>query len=165
MTLGSSASVLRTVKATGADAKVGACAVATGKADSTGAVAATAIALSTKGANGCTGGFGEGGSAGSEASVASRRVVIPVAVAGVLVVTAGGVGAYATVRGPAGSYRTAVAGVRSVTRDAERDRDRRAGVVGDRGVPDRRHGRLGAGRGRRRRRGERAHWPRWTRPR
>jgi len=46
--------------------------------------------------------------------VASRRVVIPVAVAGVLVVTAGGVGAYATVRGPAGSYRTAVAGLRSV---------------------------------------------------
>ena len=46
--------------------------------------------------------------------MASRRVVIPVAVAGVLVVTAGGVGAYATVRGPAGSYRTAVAGLRSV---------------------------------------------------
>jgi multidrug efflux pump subunit AcrA (membrane-fusion protein) len=47
--------------------------------------------------------------------VASRRVVIPVAVAGILVVTAGGVGAYAAVRGPAGSYRTAVAGQRSVT--------------------------------------------------
>ena len=46
--------------------------------------------------------------------MASRRAVIPVAVAGVLVVTAGGVGAYATVRGPAGSYRTAVAGLRSV---------------------------------------------------
>jgi multidrug efflux pump subunit AcrA (membrane-fusion protein) len=42
-------------------------------------------------------------------------VVIPVAVAGMLVVTAGGVGAYAAVRGPAGSYRTAVAGERSVT--------------------------------------------------
>jgi HlyD family secretion protein len=41
-------------------------------------------------------------------------VVIPVAVAGMLVVTAGGVGAYAAVRGPDGSYRTAVAGVRSV---------------------------------------------------
>ncbi|HEY7103210.1 MAG TPA: hypothetical protein VH573_16370 [Mycobacteriales bacterium] len=58
VTLGSSASVLRTVKATGADAKVGTCAVATGKADSSGAVAATAIALSAKAANGCTGGFG-----------------------------------------------------------------------------------------------------------
>jgi hypothetical protein len=58
VTLGSSASVLRTVRGTGADAKVGTCAVATGKADSSGAVAATAIALSTKGANGCTGGFG-----------------------------------------------------------------------------------------------------------
>lgn len=60
VTLGSSASVLRTVKATGADAKVGACAVATGKADPSGAVAATAIALSAKGASGCTGGFGGG---------------------------------------------------------------------------------------------------------
>jgi hypothetical protein len=58
VTLGSSAAVVRTVRASGADAKVGACAVATGKADSTGAVAATAIALSAKGANGCTGGFG-----------------------------------------------------------------------------------------------------------
>lgn len=47
--------------------------------------------------------------------MASRRVVIPVAVAGILVVTAGSVGAYAAVRGPAGSYRTAVAGQRSVT--------------------------------------------------
>ena len=46
--------------------------------------------------------------------MASRRAVIPVAVAGILVVTAGGVGAYATVRGPSGSYRTAVAGERSV---------------------------------------------------
>jgi HlyD family secretion protein len=55
------------------------------------------------------------GSVGSAVSVASRRVVIPVAVAGILVVTAGGVGAYAAVRGPAGSYRTAVAGQRSVT--------------------------------------------------
>jgi len=60
VTLGSSASVLRTVKATGADAKVGLCAVATGKTDSTGTVAATAVALSTKGPNGCTGGFGGG---------------------------------------------------------------------------------------------------------
>jgi hypothetical protein len=58
VTLGSSASVLRTVKATGADAKVGSCAVATGRADSSGAVAATAIALSATGPNGCTGGFG-----------------------------------------------------------------------------------------------------------
>lgn len=60
VTLGASASVLRTVKATGADAKVGLCAVATGKADSTGTVAATAIGLSAKGPNGCTGGFRAG---------------------------------------------------------------------------------------------------------
>jgi hypothetical protein len=58
VTLGSSASVLATAKATGADAKVGTCATATGKTDSTGTVAATAIALSPKGANGCTAGFG-----------------------------------------------------------------------------------------------------------
>lgn len=57
VTLGK-ASVDRTVAGTGADAKVGLCAVATGKADSTGAVTATTIALSPKGANGCTGGFG-----------------------------------------------------------------------------------------------------------
>jgi hypothetical protein len=60
VTLGASTSVLRTVKATGADAKVGLCAVATGKADSTGTVAATTIGLSAKGSNGCTGGFGGG---------------------------------------------------------------------------------------------------------
>jgi Domain of unknown function (DUF5666) len=62
VTLGSSASVLASAAATGADAKVGTCATATGKADSSGTVAATAIALSPKGANGCTtgrfGGFG-----------------------------------------------------------------------------------------------------------
>jgi hypothetical protein len=58
VTLGSSASVLATAKATGADAKVGTCAIATGKTDSTGTVAATAITLSPKGANGCTAGFG-----------------------------------------------------------------------------------------------------------
>jgi hypothetical protein len=58
VTLGASASVQRTAKATGADAKVGLCAVATGKADSAGAVAATAIALSAKGPDGCTAGFG-----------------------------------------------------------------------------------------------------------
>jgi hypothetical protein len=58
VTLGSSASVLATAKGTGADAKVGTCATATGKADSGGTVAATAIALSPKGANGCTAGFG-----------------------------------------------------------------------------------------------------------
>jgi hypothetical protein len=60
VTLGSSTSAQRTVKATGADAKVGTCAVATGKADSAGTVAATAIALSPKGADGCTAGFGGG---------------------------------------------------------------------------------------------------------
>ena len=58
VTLGSSATVERAVSATGADAKVGLCATATGKADSTGTVAATVIALSPKRANGCTGGFG-----------------------------------------------------------------------------------------------------------
>jgi hypothetical protein len=60
VTLGSAASVLTTAKATGADAKVGTCATATGKADSTGTVAATAIGLSPKGADGCTAGFGAG---------------------------------------------------------------------------------------------------------
>ncbi len=43
-----------------------------------------------------------------------RRVIIPVTVAAVLVVAAGGVGAYAAVRGPDGDYRTAVAGMRPV---------------------------------------------------
>lgn len=61
VTLGSSVPVLAGAAATGADAKVGLCATATGKADTTGTVAATAIALSPKGAAGCTarlGGFG-----------------------------------------------------------------------------------------------------------
>jgi hypothetical protein len=58
LTLASSATVERTVAGTGADAKVGLCATAIGKADSTGTVAATTISLTPKGANGCTGGFG-----------------------------------------------------------------------------------------------------------
>jgi hypothetical protein len=58
VTLGSSASVLAAAAATAADAKVGTCATATGKTDSTGTVAATAIALSPRGANGCSAGFG-----------------------------------------------------------------------------------------------------------
>jgi hypothetical protein len=51
--------------ATSANLKVGLCATAIGAADDTGAVAATSIALSTAGANGCTTGFGGfGGRAG-----------------------------------------------------------------------------------------------------
>jgi hypothetical protein len=61
VTLGSAAAVTGTAKATSADAKVGTCATATGKADPSGTVAATAIALSAKGADGCTTGFGRGG--------------------------------------------------------------------------------------------------------
>jgi hypothetical protein len=58
VTLTASTAVTRTVAATSAAAKVGRCAAAEGKADSTGAVAATAIVISTKGPNGCSFGFG-----------------------------------------------------------------------------------------------------------
>jgi len=44
--------------------QVGLCASVTGTADTTGAVAATAIALSTAGSQGCTTGFGRRGPAG-----------------------------------------------------------------------------------------------------
>lgn len=56
--------------ATKADLKVGLCATAVGSTDSTGAVTARTIALSTAGANGCTtgfGGFGRGFGGGSGA--------------------------------------------------------------------------------------------------
>lgn len=66
VTLRSSATVTRTVAATSADAKVGVCATATGKADSTGTVAATAIALRPKGEDGCGNPFGRGPDGGTD---------------------------------------------------------------------------------------------------
>ncbi|MGI8664768.1 MAG: hypothetical protein ACR2N4_01845 [Jatrophihabitans sp.] len=58
VTLTSSTTYTETGTATSAALKVGECVTATGKADSTGAVAATRIALSTAGPNGCSSGFG-----------------------------------------------------------------------------------------------------------
>jgi hypothetical protein len=63
VTLGTAATVLRTVPATSAAAVVGKCALAMGKADSAGTVVATSITVSTPGPNGCArfGGFGGAG--------------------------------------------------------------------------------------------------------
>ncbi len=58
VTLGSSATVQKTVAATSAAAVTGKCASAFGKTDSSGTVAATTITISPPGANGCTRGFG-----------------------------------------------------------------------------------------------------------
>ncbi|MDQ2959057.1 MAG: hypothetical protein M3Y42_19135, partial [Actinomycetota bacterium] len=58
VTLGTGTTYTETASATSAAMKVGQCVSATGKADSTGAVAATRIALSTAGPNGCSTGFG-----------------------------------------------------------------------------------------------------------
>jgi len=58
VTLGPSTSYTETVAATPAALKVGECVFATGRADSTGAIAATRIQLSAAGPNGCTIGFG-----------------------------------------------------------------------------------------------------------
>jgi hypothetical protein len=64
VTIGSSVSVLTSAAGTGADVKVGTCATAIGKADTTGTVAATSIALSPKGADGCAARFGGFGGLG-----------------------------------------------------------------------------------------------------
>lgn len=58
VTLAASTTYTETATVTSTALKVGECVSATGKADSTGAVAATRIALSTAGPNGCTTGFG-----------------------------------------------------------------------------------------------------------
>lgn len=58
ITLTSSTTYTESSKVTAAALKVGLCVFATGKSDSTGAVAATRIALSTAGPNGCSTGFG-----------------------------------------------------------------------------------------------------------
>jgi hypothetical protein len=58
VTLTDSTSYTETVSATAAALRVGECVSATGKADTTGAVAATRIALSRAGPSGCTNGFG-----------------------------------------------------------------------------------------------------------
>ncbi|MEN3358397.1 MAG: hypothetical protein V7637_2379 [Mycobacteriales bacterium] len=58
VTLGSSATVQKTVAATSAAAVTGKCASAFGKTDSSGTVAATTITISTPGPNGCSRGFG-----------------------------------------------------------------------------------------------------------
>jgi len=58
VTLTASTTVTKTTPATSAAAQVGKCATAEGKTDSTGAVAATSIMISTKGPNGCSVGFG-----------------------------------------------------------------------------------------------------------
>jgi hypothetical protein len=57
--------VTKTVAATSAAAAVGKCAAAFGKADSSGTVAATSIAISTPGPNGCLRGFGGFGGRGA----------------------------------------------------------------------------------------------------
>ncbi len=58
VTLTPSTSYTETAGASSAALKVGECVTATGTADQTGTVAATRIALSTAGPNGCTAGFG-----------------------------------------------------------------------------------------------------------
>jgi hypothetical protein len=58
VTLAASTTYTETATVTSTALKVGECVSATGKADSTGTVAATRIALSTAGPNGCTTGFG-----------------------------------------------------------------------------------------------------------
>jgi phosphoribosylformylglycinamidine (FGAM) synthase-like enzyme len=64
VTLGSSTTVTSIQPATSAAAVVGKCAAAIGKADSTGTVAATSIAISSPGPNGCQAGFGGPGGFG-----------------------------------------------------------------------------------------------------
>ncbi|MEO9240672.1 MAG: hypothetical protein ABI418_21580, partial [Jatrophihabitantaceae bacterium] len=58
ITLTASTSYTETVQVNSTALKVGQCVSATGSANSTGAVAATRIALSTAGPNGCSTGFG-----------------------------------------------------------------------------------------------------------
>jgi hypothetical protein len=65
ISLTASTSYSETAKATSTALKVGECVTATGSADSTGAVTATRIALSTPGPNGCTVGFGRRPQAGA----------------------------------------------------------------------------------------------------
>jgi hypothetical protein len=58
ITLTSATSYSQTEKTTSSALKIGECVTATGTTNSTGTVAATRIALSTAGANGCSSGFG-----------------------------------------------------------------------------------------------------------
>lgn len=58
ITLTSASTITESVPATASNLKVGLCVLATGKADSTGAIAANRIMLSTAGPTGCSSGFG-----------------------------------------------------------------------------------------------------------
>ena len=60
VTLTASTTYTTPASASASDLAVGKCARAIGTADSTGAIAATSITISTPGANGCTSGFGAG---------------------------------------------------------------------------------------------------------
>jgi hypothetical protein len=55
----------QTVTAAATDLAVGKCVQALGSADTTGAITATSISISTPGATGCTSGFGRRGGAGA----------------------------------------------------------------------------------------------------
>jgi hypothetical protein len=73
VTLTSSTTFTLRTSATPSDLAVGKCAQAVGTADSTGAVTAQTITISTPGANGCTSGFGgfrgrPGGTAGGSST-------------------------------------------------------------------------------------------------
>jgi hypothetical protein len=67
VTVAASTNVTKTVSATSAAAVAGKCAAVTGKADSTGTVAATSITISTPGPDGCTRRFGGLGGRGGPA--------------------------------------------------------------------------------------------------
>jgi len=64
VTFTSSTTFTQRAAATAADLAVGKCATAFGTADSTGAVTARSITISTPGPSGCTTGFGRFGGAG-----------------------------------------------------------------------------------------------------